>query len=142
MTGLESFDVTLQKTQAWLADLMAILHLKDRHQAYLCLRAVLHPLRDRLAVDEAAHLGAELPMLVRGFYYEGWRPAGKPLKERHKAAFLAHVKEHCPGANLADPERIAKGVFELLDRHVSPGEIKDVKQCLPADLRELWPGEP
>jgi hypothetical protein len=28
------------------------------------------------------HLGAQLPLLVRGIYYEGWHMAGKPTRER------------------------------------------------------------
>ena len=28
------------------------------------------------------HLGAQLPMLLRGLYYEGWHMAGKPTKDR------------------------------------------------------------
>jgi uncharacterized protein (DUF2267 family) len=61
--------------------------------SYLALRAVLHTLRDRLIVDEAIDLGAQLPMLVRGFYYENWQSVGKPLKYRHKEEFLNQVKE-------------------------------------------------
>jgi uncharacterized protein (DUF2267 family) len=31
---------------------------------------VLHALRDRLTVEEASDLAAQLPMLIRGLYYE------------------------------------------------------------------------
>ncbi|TMB45162.1 MAG: DUF2267 domain-containing protein, partial [Deltaproteobacteria bacterium] len=88
-TGLEVFDTTLQKTNSWLKELMGILGSQDRHMAYLALRATLHALRDRLTVEEVAHLGAQLPMLIRGFYYEGWDPTGKPLRVRRKEEFLA-----------------------------------------------------
>ena len=67
-TGLEVFDRTVQKTNSWLHDLMQVLQWADKHKAYLALRATLHALRDRLTVDEVAQLGAQLPMLIRGFY--------------------------------------------------------------------------
>jgi len=49
----------------------------------------LHAVRNRIGPENAAHLGAQLPMLIRGLYYEGWDPTGKPTKERHEAQFLA-----------------------------------------------------
>ncbi|MDB4967194.1 MAG: hypothetical protein JWN44_2883 [Myxococcales bacterium] len=135
-TGLETFDTTVQKTNHFINELMAELGWQDKHKAYLALKATLHALRDRLTVEEVAQLGAQLPMLSRGFYYEGWRPAGKPLKERHKAEFLAHIDHEL---RRGDPELVARAVFTVLARRVSAGEIADVKQTLPSELRELWP---
>ena len=56
-------------------------------------RAVLHALRDRIGPIHTAQLGAQLPMLVRGLYYEGWRANAAPTHERHREAFLAHVAQ-------------------------------------------------
>ena len=66
---------------------MGELDWENEHKAYLALRTVLHTLRDRLSVEEAVQLGAQLPMLIRGFYYEGWTLKQKPTKERHKTEF-------------------------------------------------------
>lgn len=135
---LTVFDSTVQTTNAWLADLMLRMGWNDRHRAYYALRGVLHALRDRLPVDEVAGLSAQLPMLVRGFYYEGWHPAGKPLKERTQADFLNHVgcqlKDH-PEIN---PERVTRAVFQIVAQHVTPGEVESVKQILPPEIRSLW----
>jgi len=68
-TSLAAFDSTLQTTNIWLNDILGQLGWQDHHRAYHALRAVLHALRDRLTVDQAAALAAQLPMLVRGFYY-------------------------------------------------------------------------
>ena len=92
-TGLDVFDRTLHKTNLWLNDVMQELGADNRHQAYRALRATLHALRDRLTIDEVADLGAQLPMLIRGFYYVGWDPSGKPLRERHREQFLARIAE-------------------------------------------------
>jgi uncharacterized protein (DUF2267 family) len=139
-TGLDVFDKTLQKTHVWLNDLMAEMAWEnDRHRAYLALRTVLHALRDRLTVEEAVHLGAQLPMLVRGVYYEGWKVSGKPVRERHKGDFLAHVEAAFKRDERIDPEKVTRAVLKVLCRHVTEGETQDIKGLLPAELRKLWP---
>lgn len=108
------------------------------HRAYQALRAVLHCLRDRLTVDEAAQLGDQLPMLVRGIYYEAWHPAGKPEKIRSREEFLAKIQTHFSKARSINPEDAAGAVFQVLEKHVTAGEVTDVIQALPQEIRALW----
>lgn len=129
----------VQKAYAWINEVGETLGTEDRQQAYQALRASLHALRDRLQVDEAAHLGAQLPMVVRGIYFEGWKPAGKPEKQRTLQAFLDALREEVPGMLPSDAPVAAAAVFEVLERHVSAGEVEDVKGMLPSEVRELWP---
>lgn len=139
-TSYDVFDGTLQKTQIWLNDVMSELDWHDKpHKAYLALRTVLHALRDRLTVEEAVQLGAQLPMLIRGFYYEGWTLKGKPHKERHKEDFLDHIKKAFRDDVTVNPQQVCRAVFRVLVRHTSEGEIEDVKHLLPNELQELWP---
>jgi len=132
------FDTTLQKTTLWLNDIMEEMGWKDRQHAYGALRAVLHALRDRLIPDEAVHLGAQLPMLIRGFYYEGWHPAGKPLKYRHKDDFLDRVAQESPMLAGPELERTITAVFHVLETHMPGEEIDQVRRQLPPEVRELW----
>jgi uncharacterized protein (DUF2267 family) len=34
---------------------------------------------------------------------------------------------------------VARAVFFVIEHRVSQGEIEDVKQVLPAEMRDLWP---
>ncbi|AKB78938.1 hypothetical protein MSHOH_2455 [Methanosarcina horonobensis HB-1 = JCM 15518] len=45
---------------------------KDR--ADQALRATLHTLRDRLTIEEIVQLAAQLPLPIKGMYYDGWIP--------------------------------------------------------------------
>lgn len=141
MTGLDVFDRTLQQTNIWLKDLMTEMGWEDRHRAYLALRATLQALRDRLMPDEAIHLGAQLPMLIRGFYFEGWKPSRTPSKERHKDEFLSHIRDQFKGDPDIDPEAVVRAVFKILSDRVSTGEISDIYLSLPNELRDFWPIE-
>lgn len=139
--SVETFDSTLQKTHMWINDVMAELGWEDeQHRAYLGLRTVLQALRDRLTIEEAAQFAAQLPMLVRGFYYEGYNPTGKPVKERHKEEFLAHVTDafRRDEAGKVDPESMTRAVFRVIAKHVTSGEVEDVKLGLPAEIRAVW----
>lgn len=133
------FAQTIQETQIWLKEIIDGGALTDEHRAYAALRAVLHHLRDRLPVDEAADLGAQLPMLVRGIYYEGWDPSGTPTKDRKREDFIMAVRENLSGHPEIDPETAIRQVFGVLSRHVTAGEIRDVISDLPQDIRTLWP---
>jgi uncharacterized protein (DUF2267 family) len=138
-SGLAAFDTTLQTTNAWLHELMEELCWEDRQRAYHALRAVLHELRDRLTVGEVAALGAQLPLLLRGVYYDGWHPADKPHKKHRKGEFLAHLAEAEGLGSPVDPEEVARAAFRVVARHVTAGEIEDVKHLLPEEIRTLWP---
>jgi uncharacterized protein (DUF2267 family) len=124
-----------------LDDVMDLIGTPDRHRAYQALRGTLHALRDCLTVEEAVQLAAQLPMLVRGFYYEAWDPTGKPLKVRDIQLFFVRIESEFPDDDRPDPEHVARSVFTVLAEHVSAGEIEDVKQLLPRPLKELWPSE-
>jgi uncharacterized protein (DUF2267 family) len=126
-------------TNTWIKELTVELGWDDRQRAYHALGAVLHALRDRLTVVEAADLGAQLPLLIRGLYYEGWNPNGKPIKERRREDFLAHIAAAFRSDAATFPESIAWAVFKVLERHVSAGELRDVRHVLPAPIRSLWP---
>ncbi len=139
-TGLDTFDTTLQKTNIWLEEIMESLGWEDRSRAYIALRAVLHALRDRLTVEEATHLAAELPFLVRGIYYEGWSPADKPVK-MDREGFLQRIAAAFRDDITVDPEEIVRSVFTVLENRVSTGEIEDIRSTLPRDLRDLWPSK-
>jgi uncharacterized protein (DUF2267 family) len=84
-------------------------------------------------------LVAQLAMLIRGMYYEGWSTNGKPARQRRKEKFLGHIAEALRDIPETYSESVAWGVFEVLDRRVSAGEIGDVRAILPAEIRALWP---
>ncbi len=136
-TGLEVFDRTLQITNVWLDDLMNELGWTDRQRAYHALRSVLHVLRDRLPVNVAAHLSSQLPLLIRGMFFEGWQPARTPVRERTAEEFLAHIADAFVLDLESDPRQVVRGVAAVLEKHVSPGEMEKVRGVLPASIREL-----
>jgi len=136
-TGVSALDTTIQKTNIWLKEVMDELGSDNRHRAYLALRSVLHSLRDRLTVEEATDLGAQLPMLVRGLYYDAWNPSGKPVKF-DKDEFLSSIREQFAAEPQVEADKITRAVFRTLDKHVANGEIEDIMATLPRELKEFW----
>ena len=138
-TGIAALDTSIHKTNVWLKELLWELEWPSRPRAWSGLRAVLHALRDRLTFEEAFDLAAELPMVVRGMYVEGWDRRRRPLKLRTKEDFLTLVAENLVRAPDVDPEPLTRAVFGLLARHVDSGEIGHVRSMLPEPVRRLWP---
>jgi uncharacterized protein (DUF2267 family) len=129
---------TVQKTQEWLKELSDNGDLSDPQESLAVLRVVLHHLRDRLSLEEAVDLGAQLPTLIRGFYYEGWQPHKPLTRIRSRQRFVHEVAAH-DFPNAVPSERAIRDVFALLAHHCDPGEVSDVIDQLPSELKELWP---
>lgn len=138
MTKLAVFDKTEQKTFHWIESVAQNMGSTDMERSYHVLRSVLHAVRDRLPPDEAVHLAAQMPMLVRGFYYEGWHPSATPEPYRHKQEFLDHIAHDVPNLDPTQRERAATAVFSVLNQEISGGEAEQVRHALPAEVRELW----
>ena len=129
---------SVQQTQEWLKELCDSGDLAEMDDALAVLRAVLHQLRDRLTLEEAVDLAAQLPIVVRGIYYEGWQPSKVPVKIKKRKEFVEDVNTR-PLPNSLPAEWAVRDVFALLAHHCDPGEISDVIAQLPRELKELWP---
>jgi uncharacterized protein (DUF2267 family) len=139
-TGYPAFDTTVQKTNQVLRDIERAYGwpTERRQQSYDAVRAVLHTLRDRLPVPEAADLASQLPMLLRGLYYEGWEPSRVPVK-MHREEFLARVQEQLGVEVEGGTELLVERVLAALRRYVTDGEWEDIAANLPRDLVTMLP---
>jgi uncharacterized protein (DUF2267 family) len=139
-TGFAPFTTTVDKTNHVLREIESAYGWSQnrRTQSYTALRASLHALRDRLIVDEAAQLAAQLPMLIRGIYYEGWDPSRVPIR-MNREEFLLRVRQEFRYEVDGGTERLVRTVVQALRPHMSDGEWHDVKSAMPKDLATTLP---
>jgi uncharacterized protein (DUF2267 family) len=137
-TGLDVFDKTLQTTNTWLGEIMETLG-PDRQIAWHALGAVLRTVRDRVPLGLAAHLGAQLPLIIRGAYYDQWRPSEQPADWRSLDEFLSIVSGELRNLRPVDPKDAAHCVFQVLNHYIDPGQVAHVRDALPEEVRRLWP---
>ena len=131
-------DRSVEKTNVWLKDLCAELESDDRHYAYHVLRGFLHAVRDRIPVDESAQLAAQLPMLIRGLYYEGWVPSRTPQTYHDVRPFLDRVAAEAGLAGETEASFAAAGAARVLRAHISSGELVDVISVMPPAVRKIF----
>ena len=140
MSDVDIIDRSVEKTHIWLKELSEELGTDDRQAAYRVLRAYLHAVRDRLTVNEAAQLAAQLPELIRGIYYEDWVPARTPLKYRTVDEFLDRVATEAQLKGETEASFACAAAARVLRKHVSEGEIDDVVAVFPNEMRPVLAG--
>jgi uncharacterized protein (DUF2267 family) len=138
-TGNRELDAEIRATTDWIEAFVRRLGWQDRDRAYQALRAASHALRDCLPVDEAAALGTQLPALLRGVYYDGWRPTGRAFRIRTRDAFLERIREGVRRDPAIDAEQVARGFLAILAERLPTAELEDARAVTPAELRGLWP---
>lgn len=136
--GLDVIEHSVHLAHDWVNELTGRLDWSSKRSALRLMRVTMHHIRDHLPVDELAQFSAQLPVLVRGFFFEGWVPKRTPIKERHEYEFVAYIDEQMADTEEYRGREDIKCVFDLLNARLSRGEIEDVRACLPADLRDIW----
>jgi uncharacterized protein (DUF2267 family) len=135
--GLKIIDNAAQSANVWVNEVDYRTDWGNKQRSYRLLRQVLHVIRDHLSVDEAAQLGAQLPMLIRGIYYDGWNPSASQATLRDPTAFVEKVQEAFSADPMEDAAKAIAAVIDVLDAHVSEGEMEDVKNTFSKKIRAL-----
>ena len=136
---VDVIDRSAEKANIWINEMAEELGV-GRADAYRALRAVLHTLRDRLTVDESAQLAAQLPLLIRGVFYDSWDPSRTPVKYTHARDFLDRVADEANLAGDTEASYAVTAAVRVLRAHVSAGELDDVLAILPSEIRALLKG--
>lgn len=135
-TGLSVFDRTLHSTNSWLNDIADELG-QDEPAAWRALSVVLQKLRDRLPVELAAKLSAELPLLIRGVFYDKFEPASQPTTWTLDD-LVDEVQQALCSTRWIDAQDALRSVLVVLSERIPAGQIAKVQAALPADIRGFW----
>jgi uncharacterized protein (DUF2267 family) len=139
-SGLAVFDTTVQESNTWRSMIDARLPPCSRQEAYGAFRAVVHTLRDRLPLEAVLSLSAQLPLLLRGIFFEGWRPADAAFDIHDAEAFGEAVARRLPPGFSRHGKDAAQAVFSAFDR-LDSGETAKLARHLPLAMRRLFPIE-
>jgi uncharacterized protein (DUF2267 family) len=133
---LDVIDRTVAKTYEWLHDVTRRADLGDLHRSYQVLRAVLHALRDRIEPDVAAHVAAQLPLLVRGIFYEGWDPSKTPVR-MSLSEFLERVEHDASLKGTSKAEDATRAVIAVCWDELGQGTMDHLISVLPSEFAVL-----
>lgn len=129
----DAFDTAVQKGNIWLKDIEKAGKLRSRFQAYAALRSVLHALRDCLPPAEAVKFSAQMPLLVKGVFFDGWKVAPKPARMT-RTDFNACIRRGLKEETGVEPATALKAVLDAMCRHISPTVLDGIEPVLPREV--------
>jgi uncharacterized protein (DUF2267 family) len=134
------FAAAVDHANHWVDQVATAMGGVDRHCAWSALRAVLQVVRDHVPHENAAHFAAQLPLVLRGGFYEGWRPVETPVHAHHASDFLGEIAAHMGQrrSDQVDVEQAFHAVIAALGRCGMEHELAHIQRLMPMPIRELW----
>lgn len=117
--------------------------LVPRDKAGRIIRAVFHALRNRLSPEESFQFMAQLPMVMKAVYVDGWKFDYEFNRIHHLTDFLDEIRKvdgNQAGydfGNNAKAKVAVAAVFKALNYFISEGEMHDVMGVMPQELKEF-----
>jgi uncharacterized protein (DUF2267 family) len=135
----DAFDIAVQKSNVWLKDIELAGRLRSRFQAYTALRTVMHALRDCLPAPEVVKFSAQMPLLMKGVFFDGWKMSPKPLRLTEQG-FYAHIRRGLGEQPGLEPKAALKAVLSGLYSHIDPPVVDALQLVLPREVRAAVQG--
>jgi len=139
MSTQYTFDQYGEKARDWVRELAAELSLPEE-KAYRIIRVVLHSLRNHIPIAESFHLIAQLPLVWKGIYVDGWKPSQEFIRLGNMADYIQsirHEDKNMSGYDFGNDTHARKaifGVWKLLANHVSDHQITHICNTLPNEV--------
>ncbi|WP_282074324.1 DUF2267 domain-containing protein [Maribacter aquivivus] len=116
----------------------------DTDKAGRIFTAIMHALRDIIPMEESLQFISQLPMFVKAVYVNGWAVKKNKPKIKKMEDFLDLVRSHDYPAATNDfeynndvAERYVDTTFIYLRKYISLGEMEDLRDNLPKDLKSM-----
>ncbi len=139
-----NFNKQAEKGEKFLNELVLELgNNASKSTAGRILRSVFKTLRNHLTIEENFHLIAQLPVALKPIYIDGWKPTSNQEVSRTRIGFLEEVIENkgtdswSDFPDIEDVEFGVLAVFNVMRKHISEGEFKDIESVLPSQIKEL-----
>ncbi len=144
-----NFDQYTAEGNAFLNDYAKQLSMEnDRDRAGRVMTSILYALRDIISPAESMQLIAQLPMFIKAIYVSGWAMGKKRTRVKNLTDFIQLMKKHDGTAANNDfgyeddaAENFIRTTFLFLKRYVSQGELEDIRDVLPKDLKNIIPSD-
>jgi uncharacterized protein (DUF2267 family) len=141
---LFDFQKHSQRAGAFLNEIALELETpNDTAHAGRVLTSVLHCLRDMITPQESLDLISQFPLYIKSIYVDGWRIPEKPHRLKKLEDFLMSVKSHAGQTqekdfgDIENTKKEVEAVFKVIKKHISAGELKDIKAQLPGEIAML-----
>lgn len=140
MDSVPILENNIHQTMDWIYAIEEECHWDDENQrkAFIALRAVLHKLRDLFSPEDAAQLGAQLPLVIRGIFFEDWKPNPSPDSQTQKKDFLKGVADALYPYRDINVEETTRAVFQVIGEKLPTGAFHKIIKNIPKDIREFY----
>jgi len=135
-----NFENYQKEAKTWLHELCDYLGIQDEQKAARIFRAVLHAIRDRIPAGEAIHLAAQLPIIWKGIYFDGFSLREDPVRIRHEEEWLEFIRTKDAFAERADFPTLEhahyafQDVMKFLRSRLSEGQYNQIAHALHSEI--------
>lgn len=139
-TNITSLDRAIQSTILWLKDVQDELLWDDKEKTYRATKSVLQAIRDRLPIEEIAHLMANLPIIMKGMMMDGYDYQEKPARIKTVEDFYNCIQEYYDvlRRDELNAKDVTHAVVTMLKKRVGEGEVRKIAANMPAELKPLF----